>query len=113
MNKLLAAILLATTALVAHAESRVRRIEVMCGSIEDVQKTMEKYNEKLVMMSLAPNQQTVNLVFANFETQTTSWFVQDLESNEYCMIGIGNGIIIPKESPLSKSIGIGTKINLK
>lgn len=113
MKKLLAAILLATIALAATAEPRQRKIQTMCGSLEDVQLTMEKYGEKLVMASIAPNQQTINLLFVNFETQTSSWFVQDLETNEYCMLGIGDNIMIPKDSPLNTGTGIGTKILYK
>ena len=109
MKTTLAAILLATTALAANADPRSRKIQVMCGSFEDVQITMEKYGEKLVMASVAPNQETVNLLFANFETQTSSWFIQDLASNEYCMMGVGDGMMIPKDSPLNTGTGIGAK----
>lgn len=113
MKTFLAAILLATTALAANAEPRPRKIQTMCGSLEEVKITMEQYGETLVMASVAPNQETVNLLFANFETQTSSWFIQDLESNEYCMIGVGNSIMIPKESPLNLGTGVGTKISYK
>lgn len=111
MKTLLAAILLATTALAANADPRPRKIQTMCGSLEEVNMTMEQFGEKLVMASIAPNQETVNLLFVNFETQTSSWFIQDLESNEYCMIGVGNSIMIPKDSPLNTGTGIGKKIN--
>ncbi len=113
MKVLLAAILLATTALAAYAEPRSRQIRFMCGSLEDVQMTMEKYGEKLVMATQSPNEITVNLVYANFETQTTSWFIHDLQTDEYCMLGVGEKIYIPDSSPLNKGTGIGTKINYK
>lgn len=113
MKTLLAAILLATTALAATAEPRSRKIQAMCGSFEDVQLTMEKYGEKMVMATQAPNEKTVNLVYANFETQTTSWFIHDLETDEYCMVGVGDKIYIPDTSPLNKGTGIGTKIIYK
>ncbi len=113
MNKLLAAILLATIASAAIAEPRSRQIRFMCGSIEDVESTMQKYNEKLVIVTQAPNEETINLLYANFETQTTSWFIHDLTTNEYCMVGVGKAIYIPDESPLQKGTGIGTKINYK
>lgn len=113
MNKLLAAILLATIASAAIAEPRSRQIRFMCGSIEDVESTMQKYNEKLVIVTQAPNEQTVNLLYVNFETQTSSWFIHDINSDEYCMMGVGKAIYIPDESPLQKGTGIGTKINYK
>lgn len=113
MNKLLAAIFLATTVTAAIAEPRSRQIRFMCGSFEDVEMTMQKYGEKLVMATQAPNEETVNLLYANFETQTTSWFIHDLRTDEYCMMGVGKAIYIPDESPLQKGTGIGTKINYK
>ena len=113
MKTIIAAILLATTAFAATAEPRSRQLQVMCGSFEDVQLTMEKYGEKLVMATQAPNEQTVNLVYANFETETTSWFVHDLNSDEYCMVGVGKRIYIPDTSPLKQGIGVGTRIQYK
>lgn len=113
MNKILAAILLAITAIAANAEPRSRPIQVMCGSFEDVEKTMEQYGEKLIMATQAPNEQTVNLVYSNFETETTSWFVHDLRTDEYCMVGVGKRIYIPDDSVLKKGIGVGTRIIYK
>jgi hypothetical protein len=113
MNKILAAILLAIVALAATAEPRPRQIQLMCGSFEDVEVTMERYGEKLIMATQAPNEQTVNLVYANFETQTTSWFVHDLNTDEYCMVGVGKRIYIPDDSVLKQGIGIGTRILYK
>lgn len=113
MNKLLAAILLAITASAATAEPHSRQIRFMCGSLEDVEATMQKYNEKLVIATQAPNEETINLLYANFETQTTSWFIHNLRTDEYCMMGVGKAIYIPEESPLQKGTGIGTRINYK
>lgn len=113
MKIILAAILLATLASAAIAEPRSRKMQIMCGSFEDVEATMEKYGEKLVMATQAPNEQTVNLVYANFETETTSWFVHDLNTDEYCMVGVGKRIYIPDESPLKQSTGLGIRIIYK
>jgi hypothetical protein len=113
MDKLLAAILLATVASAATAEPRSKQVQLMCGSFEDVEKTMEQYNEKLIMATQAPNEQTVNLVYANFETETTSWFVHDLRTDEYCMMGVGKRIYIPDDSVLKKGIGIGLRTAYK
>lgn len=109
MKTILAAILLATIAGSALSEPRTRQIKFMCGSFEDVEVTMEKYGEKLVMATQSPNKNTVNLVYANFETQTTSWFVHDLQTDEYCMMGVGEQIYIPDESPLKQGIGLGVR----
>jgi len=113
MNKFLAAILLAITATAVTAQPRPRQIQMMCGSFEDVEVTMNRYGEKLIMATQAPNEQTVNLVYANFETETTSWFIHDLNTDEYCMVGIGKRIYIPDESALKKGTGLGTRIIYK
>lgn len=111
MKKTLAAILLATIGLAAYAEPRSRQIKLMCGSLEDVQATMEKYGEKMVIATQAPNELTVNLLYVNFETQTSSWFVHNLQTDEYCMSGVGKAVYIPENSPLQKGTGIGTKVS--
>ena len=111
MKQFLAAILLVTTILSASAEPRARQIRFMCGSLEEVQMTVDKYGEKLIVASLAPNKETVNLLYVNFETQTSSWFLHDLQTDEYCMAGVGDQLHIPKESPLNTGTGIGTKIS--
>lgn len=113
MKTILAAILLATIASTVTAEPRSRQIQLMCGSFEEVELTMEKYGEKLIMVTQAPNERTVNLVYSNFETQTTSWFIHELQTDEYCMVGIGDKIYIPDDSVLKKGIGIGTRTTYK
>ena len=113
MNKILAAILLVTLAATVQAAPRPRQIQMMCGSYEDMEVTVEKYGEELIMATQAPNELTVNLVYANFETETTSWFIHDLQTDEYCMVGVGKRIFIPDNSVLKKGMGIGTRITYK
>ena len=113
MKTLLAAILLATTVLAAYAEPRPRKIQMMCGSFEDVEATMQKYGEKMIIATQAPNEQTVNILYVNFETQTSSWFIHDVRTDEYCMVGVGKAIYIPDESELQKGTGVGLKVTYK
>lgn len=113
MKNLLAAILLATLAITAGAEPVTRQMRLVCGSLEDVQATMEKYGETLVMATQAPDKQSVNMVYVNFQTQTSSWFRYDLRADEYCMTGVGESIYIPDDSPLKQEIGLGTKVIYK
>ncbi len=113
MNKILAAILLATTASAATADPRPRQIRMMCGSFEDAEITTQRYGEKLIMATQSPNEQVVNFVYANFETETTSWFIHDLQTDEYCMMGVGKRIYIPDDSPLNSKTGVGIRINYK
>jgi len=113
MIKTLTAILLATLAFTAGAEPVTRQVRLVCGSLEDVQATMEKYDETLLMVTQAPNELTVNLIYVNFETETSSWFIHDLQTNEYCVVGVGQRIYVPDESALKKGIGIETRIIYK
>lgn len=113
MKTTLAAILLATIVSAASAEPQSRTVRMMCGSLEEVEMTMEKYGEKQVIATLAPNEESVNLLYVNFETQTSSWFIHDLRTDEWCMAGVGKAIHIPEDSPIKKGTGIGTRINYK
>lgn len=110
MKNLFAAILLIAITSISTAEPRPRQIQLMCGSFEDVEVTMERYGEKMVLATQAPNEQTVNILYVNFETQTSSWFVHDLRTDEYCMSGVGKAVYIPDDSILKKGTGVGIRI---
>ena len=110
MKKLFAAILLTTITSICTAEPRPRQIQLMCGSFEDVEVTMDRYGEKMVLATQAPNEQTVNILYVNFETQTSSWFVHDLRTDEYCMSGVGKAVYIPDDSILKKGTGVGFRV---
>jgi hypothetical protein len=113
MKNLLAAILLATTALAAYAEPKSRQVRFMCASFEDLEATIKQYGEKMVMATQAPNESTVNILYVNLETQTSSWILHDLRTDEYCMIGVGKAIYIPDDSPLKQDSVKGTRIIYK
>jgi len=107
MKKLLAAILLTTLA-TTQAEPRSRQVKFICGSLEELEMTIEKYGEKMVIATQAPNELTVNMLYVNFETQTSSWILHDLQTNEYCMVGVGKATFMPDDSPL-KDVPIGQR----
>ena len=113
MNKFLVGLLLSSLAVIATAEPRPRQIRMMCGSFEDAEVTTQRYGEKLIMATQSPNEQTVNLVYANFETETTSWFIHDLLTDEYCLMGVGKRIYIPDDSPLNNKSAIGIRVQYK
>lgn len=110
MKRLLFILLLSVSA-IAAAEPHPRKLQTMCGSAEEMQITVDKYEETLVMASMAPDKKTVNILWVNFETQTSSWFIHDLDNDEYCMIGVGVDVLIPKNSPLN--IGTGKRVKYK
>jgi hypothetical protein len=105
--------LLATTLLVvcvtAQATPRERNLQVMCGSKQEWTMTAEKYGEELVMAAPAPNKETIISLWANFITGTSSWVTHVVATDEWCMMGIGDELLIPKDSPLNdKPIGTRT-----
>lgn len=107
MKILLAAILLATLA-TTHAEPRSRQVRFTCGSLAELEMTMEKYGEKMIIATQAPDELTVNMLYVNFETQTSSWVLHDLRTDDYCMVGVGKATYMPDDSPL-KDVPIGQR----
>jgi hypothetical protein len=46
------------------------------------------------------------------KTGTSSWVTKLTATNEFCMIGVGTEVIIPKDSPL-QDVPVGTRIIFK
>lgn len=109
MKALLAATLLATC-VTAQAELHERTMKVMCGTAEDFNVTVQKYEETAVVYaaSAADSSQITYGLYANFKSGTTSWVAHVGQTDEYCMIGIGDQIYTPNSSPL-KDTPIGTR----
>lgn len=108
MKKLLLAATLLATFTTAQAEPKSRQVRFMCGSYEELQMTVEKYGEKLVVVSLSPDERVENYLYVNFQTSTSSWIIHDRKTNDFCMMGVGELLYIPDDSPL-KDAPIGEK----
>jgi hypothetical protein len=80
----------------------------MCGSYEELKMTVEKYGENLIMVSLSPDQRVENYLYVNFQTSTSSWIIHDRNTDDFCMMGVGELLYIPDDSPL-KNAPIGEK----
>jgi hypothetical protein len=111
MNKLLAAILLMTSASV-YAEASQRTVRVICASKEEVKATVEKYGEEPVYVGINKESGQVTSLWVNLKTGTSSWVTQVLATGEWCMIAVGSEQFIPEDSPL-KDAPIGTKTKYK
>ena len=109
MKKFVAAILLATSALAAHAEPELRSLSTVCGSREDMLNTLNNYKEAPIMASMNKEAGMMLWLFVNLETGTSSWVAQVIKTHEWCMLGVGTEVILPPNSPLST----GTKIIFK
>ena len=113
MKNIIFGAILATTVSTVFAEPHPRQVRYMCASFEELEMTVNKYEEKLIIATKAPGGRTVNMLYANFETQTSSWIIRDLQTDEYCMIGVGDAIYIPDSSELKQGTGVGTKTTYK
>jgi hypothetical protein len=51
-------------------------------------------------------------LWVNKKTGTSSWVAKEMSTNEFCMIGVGTEIIVPKDSPL-QDVPVGTRIIFK
>ena len=111
MKALLAATLLAMS-LSAQSEMTEKTVKMVCGSEKEFTATMEKYKE--IPIIAAPNMeaQVIYSLWVNMMTGTTSWAAQFPQTNEWCMMGLSDKIIIPDGSPLGDT-PIGTRIKFK
>jgi spore coat protein U-like protein len=114
MKTLLAATLLAIAA-TATAEPHERTFKVMCGNAAEIRVTLDKYQEQTVLLAETlgagnPAEEIVYSLWANHSTGTSSWLAQ-IGDDEYCMIGMGNNIVLPENSPLKELSG--QKINYR
>ena len=110
MKTFMAAILLATT-VTAQAVTE-RNMKVVCGSQEEMAATLEVYQEIPYIVGVNKESGVILSLWVNMKTGTSSWVTKLMATNEYCMIGVGAEVIIPKESPLQE-VPVGTRIIFK
>lgn len=113
MKAIIAACLLSVCT-ISQAELHEKTVKVMCGTAEEFNITIGKFEEAAVLYANMKDdpQQISYGVFVNFKTGTSSWVAHLMQSDEYCMVGIGDRFYIPKSSPL-KDTPIGTKTKFK
>jgi hypothetical protein len=112
MKKLLAAILLATCGSAANAKAELRSLSVVCGSQEEMAATLEVYQEVPYIVGVNKEAGTMLSLWVNMTTGTSSWVTKIMATNEFCMMGVGTEVIIPKGSPL-QDVPVGTRIIFK
>jgi hypothetical protein len=110
MKTFVAAILLAT-AVNAPAVTN-KDMKVVCGTQEEMAATLEVYQEIPYIVGVSKESRAVLSLWVNMTTGTTSWVTKLVDTNEYCMIGVGTEIVIPEGSPL-KDVPVGTRIIFK
>ena len=110
MKTFMAATLLATT-FAAQAVTE-RNMKVVCGSQEEMAATLEVYQEIPYIVGVNKESGTLLSLWVNMKTGTSSWVTKLVATNEFCMIGVGTEVIVPKESPL-QDVPVGTRIIFK
>jgi hypothetical protein len=110
MKTFVAAILLAT-AVTAQAITN-RDMKVVCGTQEEMAITLEVYQEIPYLVGVNKESGMLFSLWVNMTTGTSSWVTKITATNEFCMIGVGTEVIIPKDSPLQQ-VPVGTRIIFK
>ena len=110
MKTFMAATLLATS-FAAQAVTE-RNMKVVCGSQEEMAATLEVYQEIPYIVGVNKESGTLLSLWVNMKTGTSSWVTKLVATNEFCMIGVGTEVIVPKESPL-QDVPVGTRIIFK
>jgi hypothetical protein len=111
MKIILAAILLSISVL-AQAESELRSLSVICGTQEEMAATLKAYQEVPYIVGVNKEAGLLLSLWVNMTTGTSSWVAKIIATNEFCMIGTGTELIIPKDSPLQE-VPIGTRVIFK
>ena len=110
MKTFMAATLLATT-FAAQAVTN-RDLKVVCGSQEEMAATLEVYQEIPYLVGVNKESGMLFSLWVNTKTGTSSWVAKLMSTNEFCMMGVGTEVIIPKDSPLQQ-VPVGTRIIFK
>jgi len=110
MKTFVAAILLAT---VVNAQAVTNRdMKVVCGTQEEMAATLEVYQEIPYLVGINKESGMFFSLWVNMKTGTSSWIAKLVSTNEFCMIGVGTEVIVPKDSPLQEA-PVGTRIIFK
>ena len=110
MKTFVAAILLATV-VTAQAVNN-KDMKVVCGSQEEMAATLEVYQEVPYLVGVNKESGMLFSLWVNMKTGTSSWIAKLVATNEFCMIGVGTEVIVPKDSPLQE-VPVGTRIIFK
>ena len=110
MKTFVAAILLAT---VVNAPAVTNRdMKVVCGTQEEMAATLEVYQEVPYLVGVNKESGVLHSLWVNMKTGTSSWVTKIMATNEFCMMGVGTEVIIPKDSPLQE-VPVGTRVIFK
>ena len=106
----MAAILLATVATTQAVTER--DVKVICGTQEEMAVTLEVYQEIPYLVGVNKESGTMLSLWVNMKTGTSSWVTKIMATNEFCMMGVGTEVIVPKGSPL-QDVPVGTRVIFK
>ena len=110
MKTFMAATLLATTFAAQAATNR--DLKVVCGTKEEMAATLEVYQEIPYIVGVNKEAGMLFSLWVNTKTGTSSWVAKIMSTDEFCMMGVGTEVIIPKDSPLQQ-VPVGTRVIFK
>jgi hypothetical protein len=93
MKKFLAAVLFLLT-LSAQADLSEKIVAIKCGSEQDIKVIIGVYNEKPIVIATHKVDGIAIIVWANQQTQTSTWVVHIPSTGEYCTLASGTELLI-------------------
>ena len=96
MKKLLAILMFLSIA--AHAEIHEKTITVNCGDEKEFKLLVQAFKETPIVMATDEEDNVVLMVWANKETKTSTWIAYLPGTKEYCTVGSGTALSLPKRS---------------
>jgi len=93
MKKFLAAVLFLSM-LSARADLSDKIVVVRCGSEKDIKAITGAYHEKPIVIATHKDDGIVIIVWANKQTQTSTWVVHIPSTGEYCTLASGTELLI-------------------
>ena len=84
----------------AHAEIHEKTVTVKCGDEKAFKSLMQTFKEKPLVMATNEPDNVILIVWANKETQTSTWIAHLPSTGEYCTFGSGLTLRLPKTSQM-------------
>jgi len=100
MKKLFAILMFLT--LTAHAEVHEKTVTVRCANEKEFKMMIDAYKESPVIMATNQEDGVILLVWANKETETSTWMAHVPATGEYCTFGAGTTLSLPRIGKTTK-----------
>lgn len=87
----------------AHAAPQQREMRLLCGNEAELAATLKNYSEVPMIFASSNEGKWMYSVWANYQTQTSTWVIKIDEPDTYCVMGVGTSLtVIAPEAKLGK-----------